>query len=306
MVASPTEYTAPSSASIRGRQDRTTALRLLIAQSCLYTRAKRWQGIRWVGLLVLGLAAPVVSVLDPPLAVVGGAVAGLWLFLGRTAIASLETARMTEAATLQEQFDQYVFAMPSTVERSAMPSPEDVVKLAGGDERLHDRAAAEHLLGWYAINDAVDGATSVAIAQRSNAAYTDRLIRTTVKIWTIATTAWAAILIAWSVLEGISLQAFLLGVVLPVLPAALDVFEYIVNTRRAARDRADLSRAIEARIHDTTRQIEGQDLLVWQGQMYDLRRTTPLVPDLLYRLTRKRNERAMQVVSEQLGNQEAR
>ena len=45
------------------KQDERDALRLLIAQRRLYRRAKRWLGLRWFGMLVIGLAAPVVAVI---------------------------------------------------------------------------------------------------------------------------------------------------------------------------------------------------------------------------------------------------
>jgi hypothetical protein len=64
------EYTPPSSAEMLVRQDESDALRLLIAQRRLYSRAKLWMGLRWFGMLVIGLAAPVVSVIFPNLAVV--------------------------------------------------------------------------------------------------------------------------------------------------------------------------------------------------------------------------------------------
>jgi len=96
------DYTPPSSAEMRKRQDEDEALRLLIAQRRLYRRAKRWLGLRWFGMVVIGLGAPVVSVTEPDLAVVAGAVAGLWIFLGRTALIFAQTATGAKAAAIQE------------------------------------------------------------------------------------------------------------------------------------------------------------------------------------------------------------
>lgn len=298
------EYAPPTSAWILERQDDNHALRLLIAQRRLYSKAKRWQGLRWTGLMVLGLAAPVVSVLIPSFAVVAGAAAGLWIFLGRTWITAREVALMTQAAAVQEEFDQYVFRMPTTIERSARPSREDIAKLAGDDAQLRNVATKEKLFEWYKIEAQVDGAVSIAISQRANAAYTDRLIRTAVIVWSVTAGIWVVALILWSTSTGISLTTFLLGVLLPVLPGALDVFEYLGSTRRAARDRADLADTIGNRIAEVpNKPIDGQELLVWQTHLYDLRRTTPQVPDWLYKMTREKNEAAMESVARQLGKQ---
>ena len=96
-----------------------------------------------------------------------------------------------------------------------------------------------------------------------------------------------------------SWQQFLLGVVLPVLPAVLDIVEYIQDIARAARDRGDIARTIEARLTSSIA-INPEQLLVWQDQMYDLRRRTPQVPNVIYRLARSKNEDAMKSAASQL------
>lgn len=85
-------------------------------------------------------------------------------------------------------------------------------------------------------------------------------------------------------------------VFLPVLPAALDAFEYIRSIARAAKDRADLANTIAGRLIDNN-PIEPFELLVWQERLYDLRRTTPQVPDWLYRRLRTKSENAMHAVA---------
>ncbi len=287
------DYSAPSSDVIATRQNDKYALQLLITQRRLYTRAKRWQGLRWIGILVLGIGGPFVSLLAPSYAVAIGAIAGVWLFAGRTMFTYAETRTMVRAACVQEQLDQYLFDMPETIVRSDRPSLEDVLLLAGADDAVQETAKREKLLDWYPIDPASSGIVSIAIAQRSNAAYTDRLIRTTVEIWGTSAVVWLVVLILWASLTGMGLSNFLLGALFPVLPAFLDVTEYVLNTRRAAKDRADLASTITRRLSDQDQSIDDQDLLVWQERLFDLRRTTPQVPDWLYKLSRNRNEQAM-------------
>lgn len=294
------EYEPPTTASILQRQNETPALRLLLAQRKLYSRAKRWQGVRWFGLVVLGVGAPFVSLLVPGSAVVVGAVAGLWLFVGRTLLTWLESRTMIRAASVQEELDQHLFQMPSVIKREEHPTPEDISDLVGDEQSLTEKVKKEKLLDWYPLDKGAPGGVSIAIAQRSNAAYTDRLIRTTVAVWVGGGSIWVVALIVWSSLKGVALSAFLLGVALPVLPTVLDVTEYVLNTWRAAKDRSDLARSIGARIRSRDAPIEGQDLLVWQERLFDLRRTTPQVPNWLYKLTRPRNELAMHVAADDL------
>src|SRR5690625_1021306 len=113
-MASFHDYAPPASSTIKTRQDDLDALRFLIAQRRLYRRAKRWLGLRWFGMVLIGIGAPVASVLWPNLAVAAGAVAGAWIFAGRTILAVAQGGITAQAASVQEQFDFYVFEMPDT------------------------------------------------------------------------------------------------------------------------------------------------------------------------------------------------
>lgn len=305
MTASP-DYSPPTSSTIKSRQNDTDALRWLIAQRRLYRRAKRWLLLRWIGMVVIGIGAPVVAILWPSLAVVSGAVAGLWLFLGRTLLVFLQGSVTSKAASVQEQFDFYVFQMPDNAQRSTLPSLEDIAKVAGPDDQIRDQAAKEKLLDWYPIDTSDDGAISVAVSQRANASYTDSLLRTTAIVWAVATVVWAVGLVIASIVLHLSLSEFLLGIALPVLPAFLDVVQYVAGVWRSASARRDLAQVIETHITGADGRVEGQDLLVWQERLFDLRRTAPEIPDFLYKIRRKVNERAMHSAARQLSERAKR
>ena len=296
------DYAPPSSASMLARQDERDALRLLIAQRKLYRSAKRWLGLRWFGMLVIGLAAPVVAIIEPELAVWVGAIAGLWLFLGRTVLVFVQSAATARAAATQEQFDFYVYGMPSSIDRSTLPSLEEIAKIAGADDQLQVVAQKEKLIEWYPIKEADSGIVSVAISQRANVSYADRLLRTTAIAWGVATAIWTMALIAASVLADLPLLTFIAGVLLPLLPAFLDIVQHVVGIWLAARDRGDLARSIEEKLRGISSAIEPNDLLVWQERLYGLRTSTPEVPDFIYKIQRKSNERAMHSAADQLGD----
>lgn len=300
------EYAPPSSAAMLAKQDERDALRLLIAQRRLYRRTKRWLGFRWFGMLVIGLAAPLIAVTQPDLAVWVGAVAGLWLFLGRTALVFVQSATTARAAATQEQFDFYVYGMPSSIERSTLPSLEEIAKIAGADEHLEAVAKEEKLIEWYPIDTADTGIVSVAISQRANASYADSLLRTTAITWGVITAVWAVLLVFASVLADLSLLTFIAGVLLPLLPAFLDIVQYVVGIWRAARERGDLSRSIEEKLRGVGDAIEPSELLVWQERLYGLRMSPPDVPDFIYKLQRKDNERAMHSAARQLSEKAKR
>jgi hypothetical protein len=305
MIAS-SDYSPPTSATIKSRQNDTDAFRLLIAQRRLYRRAKRWLSLRWIGMVIIGIGAPIISILWPSLSVASGAIAGAWLFLGRTLLVFFQGALTTKAASVQEQFDFYVFQMPDNANRSTLPTLEDIAKVAGPDDQIPAVAAREKLLDWYPIDPSDDGAVSVAVSQRANASYTDSLMRTTAIVWAVATVVWIVILIVVSVVLGLSLSGFILGVALPVLPAFLDVVQYVAGVWRSASARRDLAQVIETHITGNDGGVDGQDLLVWQERLFDLRRSAPEVPDLLLKIRRKVSERAMHSAARQLSGRTKR
>jgi len=295
------DYTPPATgATLLSRQDELDALRLLIAQKRLYSRAKRWVSIRWFGMLVIGLAAPIVAVIWPQSSVIVGSITGAWLFLGRTLLMHAQKKSAEQAAAVQEQFDFYVYDMPSGTPRPKLPSLEDISLAAGHDGELVSVAEQEDMLHWYVVAKDDPGETAVAIAQRSNAAYSYRLLRFTGIVWSVVAVLWAAALTTICVVTGLTLVTFLLGVVLPLLPAFLDVTEYIVAIVRSAKDREALYREIESRIGNEDEPITGENLRVWQESLFELRRDTPAVPDFIYKLQRRKNEAAMSAAAAQL------
>jgi len=298
MVTAP-EYKPPTPAEMAVRQNEVDALRLLLAQRRLYRRAKRYLGVRWLGLVIIGVGAPVVAVLNPDLAVAAGGLAGVWLFLGRTWLLSIQTTLTSRAAATQELFDHLVFGMPQSVIRSGAPTLEQVSAMAGPDAELRAAAKSERLLGWYPFEGS-DGTVAVAIAQRANAAYTDSLLRTTAIVSVAVIAVWIVALLLVSVIADLTTAEFLLGVVFPVLPGFLDVVQHVASVRRSATEKGDLASAIEARVSAHPNSLRPQDLLVWQENLFSLRRGAPDVPDLIYKFKRDKNEQAMNSAAEQL------
>ena len=295
------DYVPPATgATLLRRQDEVEALRFLIAQKRMYSRAKRWLSLRWFGMLVIGLAAPIAAVIWPQSAVIVGSIAGAWLFIGRTLLMFLQKRNTERAAAVQEQFDFYVYEMPQGTPRPKLPPLEDIASAAGPDAEIASVATREKMTGWYDLSPNDPGVIAVAIAQRSNAYYSYRLLRTTGVVWSVIAVLWAAILATICVVVDLSLATFLLGVVLPLLPAFLDVTEYIVGIVRSARDRMALGREIEDRISNTEDPVTPESLRVWQESLFELRRDAPTVPDLLYKLQRTKNEVAMSSAAAQL------
>jgi len=109
---------------------------------------------------------------------------------------------------------------------------------------------------------------------------------------------WATVLVVTSSVLEMTLSDFLLGIFLPILPAALDVTDFMRNIGISARERAELGAAIQSRLEDRGTPIEPGELQVWQDRLFELRSTAPLVPDIFYWLSRNRNEAAMHAAAD--------
>jgi hypothetical protein len=294
-------YQPPTTESMINGQNELQALRLLLAQRRLYSRAKWWSFLRWIGFSLIGVAAPILTVAVPEAAVVVGAIAGVWIFLSRSWFSRKEQDLAGKAAGIQERFDRWVFGMPELATRVPSASIEEIAQLVGTDEAATANAEKEHLKDWYPFNAHVDGATSIAIAQRANAAYSERLLNANANVWLAITLAWSGAAVIVGIIVGLTFTQFLLGVALPLLPALLDVWDQFRLTKRAGEVRRAMADDMEKEISGTgDRKLAAEDLLLWQEQTYELRRTSPQVPNLVYKRVRDRNEHAMNTAAAEL------
>lgn len=294
------QYQPPATATMAAKQNDVEPLRLLLVQRRLYSQAKRWMASRWLGMGIIAIAAPIFAVLIPASATIGGAVAALWAFLGRTTIIAQEKKAAEKAAAVQETFDFSVYGMPASGRRASTLSLEDINVISGDDQAVLDQANKDKLLNWYPFDATQDGAVSVAICQRANVSYTDRLLRSTANMWITLMVVWVIILTILCFVFDLAFPVVLLGIVLPLLPAFLDVYDYWRSIKKAARDRRELSDAIEVKLSNNAAGLETQDLMVWQNELFNLRRVAPQVPDFVYWLKRKANERAMNSAARQI------
>lgn len=276
------------------RQNESGALRLLVAQRRVYSVAKRWQAARTIGVVGLGLVAPIVVILWPGTAAIVGACAGAWLFLSRTLFTYVANRLMERAAATQDEFDRRIFGMEARPRRSAALTPEDLARAGGDDDEVRRRARAGKLLDWYVFPAAATPRQAVASAQRANLSYSKRLIDVAGVLAISITVGWVSLAAVISLVMGLDLATFLLGVAFPLLPALLDAAQHSYELRRSGRERAELAEVIEAAIP-----LEPDEGMIheWQERIFELRRTSPWVPDWLYWRLRSRNENAMKIVA---------
>ncbi|MCW4467264.1 S-4TM family putative pore-forming effector [Glutamicibacter sp. MNS18] len=297
------DYTPPSSAEIASKQNSPEALRLLLAQRKMHSKAKFWSTIRTVGVAAIAIIAPILAILKPEYAVVAAAVAGAWVFLGRTFLANLQLSKTHKAAAIQEDFDVLVFGMPGLAPKSPRASLEDIEVLVGPAEAINKQVVQQKLENWYPVDPATSGLDAVAIAQRANASYSSRLLNLNRRMWMTCVVVWVIASVSVGMAFSWTLETFILGLFLPILPALLDVFEQWRLTTAASRERSELALSIEEKLAGVEEHhVQPQDLLIWQERMYSLRISTPQTANFLYKITRESNERAMKGAADHLAN----
>ncbi len=294
-------FIIPAATAISSSQNDFSALRLLLAQRLLYAKAKRWSFLRAIGVGVIAVLAPLVTLRWPDASVGLGALAGSWIVASRTVFVALEKRSATRAAIIQERFDTQFFGMPQVSFRAPHVTPEDVSRLVGDDERAKASIERHTLRDWYPIDPELPGEVSIAIAQRANAAYAERLLGIHATVWLALVLLWSFATLCLSLWLGLSFSTFLLGVALPLLPALLDVIDQWRLTELARGERRSLANDIERSIRQLKdAPISPEDLLRWQDQLYVLRRDSPQVPSFIYWKTRKVNEVAMHTAATEL------
>jgi hypothetical protein len=285
-------YQPPTALEISESQNSESNLKLLLAQRRIYSSSKIWSNIRYTGVFIIAVCAPMLAAYDSHLAVPTATVASIWYVLNIALFKYLERRGAIRGAIIQEQFDLNVFGMPPIASREPRILPEDMAFLNKPTKRR--MFATEKLRDWYPVQTDSPGRVAIAISQRANAAYTRRLLLWYASLWVTVLIVWAFIAIGIGLVKGFSLATFLLAVVIPILPPLVDAWEEFTVVRSASREREALANEIyDAITTDASDQILPENLLAWQSQLFALRRDAPLVPDWLYSLLRERNEREM-------------
>lgn len=259
----------------------------------MYRVGKRWAYVRWAGIGFIAIAAPLVAAQYRPAAPIAGAVAGVWIFLSRAYLVKVEARVVRMAAAVQEMFDQKLFGLPENRSLVNSVRQEDIASAIGA-ENLPAQIERERLTGWYVLDPRVPGGPAVALCQRANAIFTERLLSRHSQVWGVIVYVWLGLAILLGLLSSMPLATFLVGVLLPILPAMYSAWEVRDVARTGADDRAALAAEIEQRLSSSPEAaLSPFELRGYQDQLYRIRRDGPLIPEYLYRKTRNENERVM-------------
>lgn len=271
--------------SIRERQNRPDVVRYMAAAARRYRTAKAIRFVRSLGVVALAAVAPLMVAIWPDTAITLGAIGGAAIVASRLLFASWESATNDEGVRMQERFDCEVFGLGWNSALGRPPREESVAAAAGANKRSHDA------LDWYPDVGLTPYPRDVMICQRSSAAWGHRLHREYGRVLLGVATAWMAIGAVVSIVADVDLATWLVGVLLPSLPAILDAIDLWRGHEDASIARSDLTEAIEDHLSQSA--ADTSSCRATQDRLFELRQREPKVSEIYYRLRRARMDADM-------------
>lgn len=291
---------------ITSRQNSLENIRLLAAQRCLYSGAKRLAAIQ----VFLAGFTPVVGAI----AVALKPDADTWAAFAGIVVAFVDTIWLDPkqkklrnlGARVQEYFDCNVLQLPwNTALAGRHPSPEDIHEAAEG----HTPSSAAPLERWYphAVS-ALPLYQGRLVCQRTNCCW-DSKLRQRYGNWILGTVFVLSVCVfALGLLNGMSLQKFVLAVMAPLLPAALWAArewrrqtETALESDRQKEDNESLwGQVVRGEVAEPEVSRRSREL---QDAILVRRRGNASVFDWVYRRLRSKQEDQMNVAAEAMVNQ---
>jgi hypothetical protein len=288
---------------IISRQNSPENIRLLAAQRGLYSRAKRLAAVQ---AFVAGLTPVVgaIAVAINPHLDVWSAFAGIVVAFLDTAWLDPRQSRLRNlAANVQEDFDCNVLQLPwNDALAGRHPSPEDIHEAAGG----HTPSSAAPLEDWYPqAVAALPLYQGRLVCQRTNC-WWDSKLRQRYSNWVVGTVSvLSACVFAIGLLNGISLQKFVLAVMAPLLPAALWAAREwrrqsetaLESDRRKEYSESLWDQVVRGEVAEPEVSRRSRQL---QDSILVRRRESAPVFDWVYRCLRRKHEEQMNVGAERM------
>ncbi len=197
------------------------------------------------------------------------------------------------AASIQELFDSYVFNIQTN---PLLIENEDIKEIiTKWSDKYIQKYGTEKLKDWYA-KELQDKPQQIAVltAQRINS-WWDESLRLS---YTIALTILAIILIACMFIVGLlnhlSLEEFIMTVMLPSVPIMqLVIVEVYKNYLAKNRANKNLKRAKELLRISKSKTVKSREIRSLQDSIFIHRTESPLIFDFIYRISQKSKEKLM-------------
>ncbi|MYW15952.1 hypothetical protein GT039_10175 [Streptomyces sp. SID2955] len=273
------------------RQNEDRPLRLLAAQRQLYEDAKQLHNLRTSLIIVGGLLGAILSLSLPPARqALGVCIAVILLFVSILG-ASREKRKNKQAASVQEEFDTYVFNLPWNSTLIDRPSNATIAEAAA-------RHKPKKLENWYGDTEDLPYPLDVLVSQRSNLAWGASDHRR----WS-ATLAGIGIFLfglacLTSILLGLSFADAVTAVFAPLIPAVKEIFEMAIKNSEFTKEKEASEKRAAQMWDDALRRRRLPNASSCRGlqdQICGFRQSNPVIPSWFYWFKRDQNEKVMRV-----------
>lgn len=274
-----------------------TQLKRLAAQRQLYSNAKVIQAVQ-IGLCALGppiLAVLVVFFSLPPVyaaccAIIVTLLDSLWFTLWQRSLKK-------KAARIQELFDCAVLELPrQELLTSASLEIETVERYSSKYKRkAHDDSDLEN---WYSKKvGKVPLHLGRFICQRSNCQWTAELQRRYANLVLVVLSIMQVFTLCLGLIANLTLAKFILAIVVPLMPTFIRGIRQYIAHRQYALQLDELKQYVETLWNKALSDANPDELIrdsrTLQDQIYNHRRTSPLIFDWVYRFLKKEDEEVM-------------
>lgn len=291
--------------SIPHEQNTQRSLELLAAQRQLYSDAKKLQLVSVLISVPIVIVWSILVALFPQLDVYGALWGIVATVLELFVFSRIQKNTQGKAAKIQQIFDCEVLQFNwADLNCGIRIEPEAIVDASDRYKRKEQNFSK--LRDWYPVNiGQLPIHQARIICQRSNVWWDSQLRRRYYK-WVIAVlTSLTVIVLLIGLIGGLTLEKFILAVLVPLIPAFVFGLRQYTEHNEAAVKLNRLREDAEALFQEViNRRYTLQDLerksYSLQMQIYDNRRYSPLILDWLYLRLKRKDEEQMNKGAESL------
>lgn len=292
--------------SINERQNNEINLKRLAAQRQLYSNAKILMGFQFaLSGIALIVFAVIGNIISKEYAVYVTVLAILCVLIDELFLTKkIENLRLI-AGTIQEDFDCDVLQISINHIKNSHGSMLEIVQ-ENSKKYLSKYKNYDSLLNWYPGMDTADLKYGRIICQKTNcwwnqklrARYSDFLIFSVVVVFII--------LLLISLVNGVTLNGFIMAVISPILPGGVLVYKIDRDNKKAIQN----LNYMKNKLDETIEKLKSHyhyfddellyDIRLLQDIIYENRTVSPLIPDFFYSMYRNKYEEIAKESTEDL------
>lgn len=280
------------------RQNKDIHINELLAQKRVYAIAKNYQGL----LIFISVPLPIIISLivktNPALINEASYIFVLYAIIAAVGEKILEStiSRLKKiAASMQETFDTNVLDIPVNETLNLVLIDREIIRRYSKKYKKNPKII-EKVADWYSLAiRKVDTNVASLLCQRTNITY-DFSVRKRYKYLVyIISSITIIILFLIALMNDLSLEAFLIEVILPSVPVFMFSYKEINSNTESIDNLNHLRNLIESALNKTNinDNIEKEQLRNIQDRIYNNRLLSPLIPDFIYNSLRSKLEDEM-------------